>query len=226
MKLKNIVQDFVLKTEYDLKKFFVGLLPNGNYKNELLFKIYTNKMKKTNPVNRLKCKVGKNTYCSKSIDVQNPETTIGSFCSIAQNVMIGPSEHPLNYLSSSPCFYTSMFGWRNRKCNYKIIADPCHIGNDVWIGHGVFIKAGVNVGDGAVIAAGAVVVKDIPPYAIVGGVPAKVIRYRFSEEQIKALLELKWWDLDDEVIQQIPYENIDEAIEFIKKVREKEENVR
>ena len=220
MKIKYVLKDFIVKAEYDISKMLVSLLPNGNTKNELYHKISTRKFDKMNPVNRLKCSVGKYTYSSKSIEVQHPDTTIGKFCSIAANVMIGPGEHPLDYLSSSPCFYTGMFGWKNRKCNFKIVADPCKIGNDVWIGYGAFIKAGVTIGDGAIIAAGAVVVKDVPPYAIVGGTPAKIIKYRFDEETIKALLELKWWDLDDEIIQQIPYENINDAIDFIRKVRD------
>ena len=71
------------------------------------------------------------------------------------------------------------------------------IGNDVWIGSHVLIKGGVHIGNGACVAAGAVVVKDVPPYAIVGGVPAKVIRYRFSPEVIGKLLELEWWNFDE-----------------------------
>ncbi|MCX5642480.1 MAG: CatB-related O-acetyltransferase [Candidatus Omnitrophica bacterium] len=68
------------------------------------------------------------------------------------------------------------------------------IGNDVWIGFRVTIRSGVTIGDGAIIGAGAVVVKDVPPYAIVGGIPAEIIRYRFTPEEIQFLLELKWWD--------------------------------
>src|SRR5699024_8636000 len=70
------------------------------------------------------------------------------------------------------------------------------IGNDVWIGHGAIIQAGITVGDGAVIASNAVVTKDIPPYAIVGGIPAKIIKYRFSDEMIAAMSQIAWWDWD------------------------------
>lgn len=75
------------------------------------------------------------------------------------------------------------------------------ISNDVWIGHGAIIKAGITVGDGAIVGAGAVVVKDVPPYAVVGGVPAKVLKYRFSEYMIDDLLATQWWNASDDIIQ-------------------------
>jgi serine acetyltransferase len=83
---------------------------------------------------------------------------------------------------------------------------PIHIGHDVWIGARVFIRDGVKIGNGAVVAAGSVVVKDVPDYAIVGGVPAKIIRYRFSEEMIAELLNLKWWEWPEEKLRKAqPY---------------------
>ncbi len=128
---------------------------------------------------------------------------VGRFCAIGENVSIRLFEHPTNMVSISPCFY-------RKEHTLKTFVDENYfedlksdeegysvtIGNDVWIGQGVSIKSGVKIGDGAVVGTGAVVTKDVAPYSIVGGVPAKVIRYRFSEAQIEALLKIKWWDKD------------------------------
>lgn len=124
---------------------------------------------------------------------------IGKFCSISSNVQIGLSPHPSRlFVSTYPAFYSN----QNLGCpmtfrDDKIFDDSVHktvLGDDVWIGANVIIPGGIYVGTGAIVAAGAVVVKDVPPYAVVGGNPAKIIRYRFSEEQIKALLASVWWD--------------------------------
>lgn len=118
---------------------------------------------------------------------------IGSYCSIASGVKIGQGDHDLKCVSTSTHIYGSKHGITNHNdCEKKTV-----IGNDVWIAANVCIKQGVNVGTGAVVGAGAVVTKDVPPYAIVAGVPAKVIRYRFDDETIKMLLESKWWELDE-----------------------------
>lgn len=163
----------------------------------------------------LRCDVGFGTYCGINITVGSPETKIGKFCSIAQNVIIGAGEHPLNYLSTSPFFYLETLGFR-KGCKETYLK-PVQVGNDVWIGDNVFIKGGVTIGDGAVIAAGAVVVKDVPPYAVVAGVPARIIKYRFDEKTIKELLDLKWWDLPREIILALPFKSPEKCIEFLKK---------
>ena len=98
---------------------------------------------------------------------------------------------------------------------------PCNIkiGNDVWIAENVTIIGNVNIGDGAIIAFGAIVTHDIPPYAIVGGVPAKIIKYRFSQEIIDELLELKWWNLPYEFIVTLPFNDINQCILKIKEYK-------
>jgi Acetyltransferase (isoleucine patch superfamily) len=128
---------------------------------------------------------------------------IGKFCSFSRNVRIGLGGHPLNLISTNSIFYSENKTAIRNDWRCKISFNehkPTKIGNDVWIGEFVTIVGGVNIGDGAVIATKSVVTKDVPPYAIVGGIPAKVIKYRFDEETIGALLQSKWWDLPDDEI--------------------------
>lgn len=138
--------------------------------------------------------LGDYSYVGKSSIIHG--TTIGKFCSISDCCVIGLPSHPTNLLSTSPIFSSPKNALRKKWVESKSYQATVNvkIGNDVWIGYGAMIPNNVCIGDGAIVAAGAVVTKDVPPYAIVGGVPAKVIKYRFSEEKIKKLLELKWWD--------------------------------
>lgn len=131
---------------------------------------------------------------------------VGKFCSIAPDVDVIVGVHPYTYpyVTTAPPFYSNLkqcgFNYSNQQSfNEFKFADSEHkypiiIGNDVWIQRFVKIVSGVKIGDGSVILAGAVVTKDIPPYAIVGGVPAKILKYRFSEDDIKLLVNFKWWE--------------------------------
>lgn len=136
------------------------------------------------------------------------DTIIGRYCSIAENVIIGPSDHPIDWLSTGPLCYGGIFSLKNKFLQRQKKAKPTIIGNDVWLGANVFVKRGVEIGDGAIIAAGSVIVKDVPPYAIVGGNPAKIIRYRFENKIILLLLDLKWWSLNEDMLKELQYDDV------------------
>ncbi len=170
-------------------------------------------------------KVGKCSYIGIDCHIISPNSSIGAFCSIGCRVILGHGEHPSEYLSTSPYLYLDGIQYKDKghTSHNEYLYDkiePITIGNDVWIGDGVFIKNGVKVGDGAIIGARSVVTKDVPAYTVVVGTPAKVIKYRFDEQTIKDLLDLKWWDLDDDIIRKIPYDNISESIKFLKRIKE------
>ncbi len=141
--------------------------------------------------------------------------TIGKFCSIARYVSIQEANHKIDRVSSYH-FSSNIFGEKN--ANDLTSKGAITIGNDVWVGAHAIILSGVAIGNGAVIGAGSVVTSDVPSYAIVGGNPAKVIRYRFSDEMIKRIQELCWWDWDLDKIKsnKILFESsIDEKLPFI-----------
>jgi len=140
---------------------------------------------------------------------------IGSFCSISSGVNIfGGGEHNSNWVSTYP--FRIVFELENANSDgHPKTKGITKIGNDVWIGHGATILSGITIGDGSIIGANAVVAKDIPPYSIVVGNPAKVIRSRFSEKNIEKLLRLKWWNWDiEKIISNVDFlnsENLDEV---------------
>jgi len=139
--------------------------------------------------------IGKYTYITNRTKISNCD--IGKFCSLGPECLIGLGTHPTKTaVSTHPSFY-SQEGQSKivfSDGNYFTENEKTIIGNDVWIGARVAILGGINVGDGAIIGAGAVVTKDVPDYAIVTGVPAKITRYRFTEEQIEFLKTFKWWN--------------------------------
>ncbi len=150
--------------------------------------------------------IGAHTYISANTDIENAE--IGKFCSVADHCRIGMSSHSLNFLSTSPIFTQTGNALQDRWIEKDVFEkkpddERTYIGNDVWIGSHAMVLGGVKVGDGAVIGAGAVVTKDVPPYAIVGGVPARIIKYRFNQEIINRLLVLRWWNFSDAKLQSL-----------------------
>lgn len=147
--------------------------------------------------------VGRYSYMGYDCEVIN--THIGSFCSLASGIHIGLAEHPTSWISTSPVFQNVKNSSVKKKFAHIPLPESKRttIGHDVWIGTNAIIKKGVHIGIGAVIASGAVVTKDVEPYAIVGGCPAKLIRYRFDNDMIEKLLSSKWWEKDDSILEQI-----------------------
>jgi len=155
------------------------------------------------------------TYSYINVNSKIFLTEIGKFCSIGSNFQSGLGIHPTNGLSTSPMFYS-----KYPSNGYSLSDDKISnrkkviIGNDVWIGTNVIVLDGVKIGDGAVIAAGAVVTKDVDDYAIFGGVPARLIKYRFEKDIIAKMKEIKWWDFSFDKLQEVEqyFFNVDEFI--------------
>lgn len=166
------------------------------------------------------CYLGYASYISESSCLLN--TRVGKYCAIGPNVHVVNGQHPTKrYVSIHPAFYSNdathsiayvdenrfeEFRYVDKKNGYWV-----YIGNDVWIGDSALIMEGVTIADGTIVAAGAIVVKDTEPYTIVGGNPAKIIRYRFNKQQIDYLLHLKWWNKDENWIKQhaIYFDDVD-----------------
>ena len=194
------------KLENKLMGFPMGITPQWTYQRTVRL------------ARRLPCSVGRHTYVGKEVNVTSSQSQIGAFCSLASHLSIGGGEHPLNYLSSSPFFYCSFLGW-NENVSDESFVKPVIIGNDVWIGDYAFIKGGVKIGNGAVVAGHAVVTKDVPPYAIVAGVPAKILKYRFPDDIIRRLCNSEWWNLDDEFLRKLDFHNVEKCLDDIESLR-------
>lgn len=190
---------------YRLYEYIKSLILHTSVRKNILIatnvRIYNSKLSNDNYLYRgvilSNCYVGGYTYIRENTKISN--TKIGKFCSIAQNVTINPGKHEISNFSTHPSTYSFTnrpIGVTFSSRDYYEEFEMCEIGNDVWIGTNVTIMPGVKISDGAVIASGSVVTKNIEPYQIVGGVPAKHIKYRFENNKIKELLDLEWWNKD------------------------------
>lgn len=164
-----------------------------------------------------KVSMGRFSYIAERSYLQRAR--LGRFCSIGPFLMSGFGEHPTDFVSTNPVFFSNSMqcGASFSDRNYFEEQKETIVGHDVWIGARVFIRDGTKIGNGAIIAAGAVVVKDVPDYAIVGGVPAKIIRYRFPREVIEKLLGLEWWNWTETKLREAqPFFTSEDITPFLK----------
>lgn len=176
----------------------------------------------------IKSSLGYSSYIGN--ETQLSQTDVGRFTSIGSNVKLICGTHPTEvFVSTHPAFYSPQNTFKQTFAKEKIfeehktinhkVGKRCIIGNDVWICDNVLILEGVSIGDGAIIAAGSVVVKDVEPYSIIGGVPAKIIKKRFDEKTIDFLLQIKWWNKDEKWLSNNwkYFSNINCFVDLIKK---------
>lgn len=161
---------------------------------------------------------------------------IGRYCSFGEQVQVGRHPHAMHWVTTSPYFYTpygnvldmalpdgiEMAPSDFRHKTGPGVAKITTIGNDVWIGHGGFIMPGITIGDGAVVGAMAVVTKDVPPYAVVVGSPARIMKFRFPDKQVKMLLNSKWWEYAPWDLKGAPVDDIPAFVEFVKDLRQRD----
>ncbi len=207
-------KDYILIAIMDYKYKVLQQLEEMGYKDSDCFYICENSLCSTEDLIYKGCKIGRYTYGYQELLEYYPiAESIGRYCSINGTARIW-NNHSLDCVTTSPILdHMGFYSWeqndkiRSLVRKYGIHKDNASfeessirnnksvlIGNDVWIGANVSILPGVHIGDGAVIAAGAVVSKDVEPYAVVGGVPAKVIKYRFSKIEINLFMRIKWWN--------------------------------
>lgn len=212
-----------------MRKYLLGLFKFLFYKSVSLFSIidYISKISRNAKIYRcakiLESSVDDYSYIAPQTELLR--ANIGKFCSIGKNCKLGLPSHEIYNISTHPIFTRSNNGTKISwtKSNFEKETPYLNIGNDVWIGANVIIMSGLNIGNGVIIGAGAVVTKNIPPYAIVAGVPAKIIKYRFDKDIISLLEESKWWDMPETFLKRhIGFfqhkTNKSEIIDFVKEI--------
>lgn len=196
-KLPNIVLKIIIRLEKKRKSEFWS---------DILRTIYKEKYN---------IEVGYGSYGCFDLEKFPSGTTIGKYCSIADGVHYFNANHPIEYVTTHPAFYNPSLGFTKKDVSRSNLI----IGNDVWIGYGVLITSNCHkIGSGAIIGAGSVVTKDVEPYTIVAGNPAKLIKKRFDEEVSNELQDFKWYDMKiEELVKYMDY--INDPVKFIQKVK-------
>lgn len=148
-------------------------------------------------------KIGNYTFINKNCVIEKSVESIGSFCSIAYGCKLGLANHPTDWVSTHPFAYDKKYGFVEKtKHEIAATAPKCVIGNDVWMGANAIILAGVKIGDGAIIGANAFVNKDVEPYSIVTGTPAKHQKFRFDKKTIDQLKKVEWWNWSEQKLKE------------------------
>ncbi len=186
-------------------KFLGGFEPPNSFK-------YENNVSLGQCEIHQECAFGLHSYMNSGL--VRSQVVVGRYCSIGRNVIIGSGSHDFGALSTSPALKT------NSNPPVLKYADPSKeirvkVGNDVWVGDNAYIMSGITIGDGSIIASGSIVTKNVPPYAIVGGIPAKIIKMRFSQELIQAIESVRWFEFPPEKLQNIDIGNITASLEEI-----------
>jgi acetyltransferase-like isoleucine patch superfamily enzyme len=189
-------------------------------KSRLLGPLYLNRLSQLGPDVTAGKYFGMNENCFVA------RATVGAYGAIGARTSINPFNHPTDWLSIAEFqYHPNSFDWVPEYNDFRRLERTpdmfkhVTIGNDVWTGHNVNVMAGVSVGDGAVIAAGSIVTKDVPSYAIVAGVPAKVIRMRFDEKTIERLARVKWWDLELSELSGLPFRDVPRCLGLLEEIR-------